>query len=692
MEEDNNFQKNLPSIEVKNSAVGFREMFPRKDRAGGSVIVPIGADNFQENIDYRRLSKTLVKRLWICAVSAIGMALLGFFVLDPLINDEETYTASTHLLYKEYKRDGGSFSVNTVKDMIVMAQNCQAARTLLNLDLSVEAIQGMCSVTINRKSNFLILSATTKTPELSKDLANTLGEMAVKNNLSFYKQKAENLRNNLRAQADSARLKAKQADDALIKFQSTYKIIDMQATRRMLIEAISSEEFRLKENENSLTAREVELKAARQELAITPKEISKTTKSQSYLTYELQVIQRKYIDMVSEYGAKNPKVLKIQQQMNRLKEALDLQNSEKDLTVQVKNPLYTALKLKETEILINLEKAVKIRVTYQNTLKEKQAFIQKLPELQVLYNRLIQHKADASILVETLDQKAREVEMAFRSPIADFEVYEPASDIAVNRKIPRHFFTMGGAAFGASFSFLILLFLGILDRRIVTRKEIEAYYKVPCLAAIPQLHEVEMKMINSPFSGHIQNMAEKMAQIIEGSGSQVISFCGAFSGEGKSSIANELSGYYSRLGLQTVYMDFDHRSNAFFENTMDISNFLDPSATNVDSLFTTHDNLSRAKFDFNDDMGDRLKTMGSTKLLEHLKEKYDVILLDSPGVLERDYSSTVNTMADHVVFVVKSGATRKSDIDKALRVLEDRGISPVGMVLNGLSSDYQEKI
>ncbi|MCH2204736.1 MAG: hypothetical protein MK132_02545 [Lentisphaerales bacterium] len=63
------------------------------------------------------------------------MALIGLFILDPLFNDDESYTASTHLLHKEYKREGGSFSVNTVKGMIIMSQNCKAVKTILNIDL-----------------------------------------------------------------------------------------------------------------------------------------------------------------------------------------------------------------------------------------------------------------------------------------------------------------------------------------------------------------------------------------------------------------------------------------------------------------------------------------------------------------------------------------------------------------------------
>lgn len=682
--------KDLPATQ-KESDVGFREMFPLKKGGGQSIRVPISAENFQENIDFKRFSKTIVRRLWVCIASAIVMGLVGFFVLDPVFNDDESYTASTHLLYKEYKRDDGSFSVNTVKDMIVMKQNCQAVKTVMNVDLSVDDIQRMSTVTVNRKSNFLVLSTTAKEADLARDIANTLGEMAVKNNLAFYRQKAENSRNSFRTQADAARLKAKEADAALVKFQSESGIVDMEITRRRLIESIANLEEKFKESDNQVTARKVELKAIQEELKITPKEISRSVQKQDFLVFEYQALKRKYIQLVAEYGDKNPKVLKVKEELDEIKKTIDLAEDENKDVLKEKNPQFSALKLKETEIQINLDKAVKINASVEKSLKEKQSFIQRLPELQIIFNRLLQEKKDADLLVETLDLKAREAELEYRSPKADFEVYESAREVTENRKVPKHFFTMVSTAFGGSLSFLIILLAGVLDRKIVTRKELESYYKAPCLAEIPTMHEAEMKMIDSPFSLYVQNMAEKMAQSIDGQGSQVISFTSTYGKEGKTAIINELTKYYSKLGLKSVYMNFDHRDNDFFENTMDVNNFLGSESGHFDDLLATHDNITEAKFDFSDGMRERVKSLGSQKLLSHLRDEYNIILLDSPGILEKDYSCNVNSIADHVVYVIRSGQDKKSDVDKALILLEDRGIVPLGMILNDVSSEYLER-
>ena len=268
-----------------------------------------------------------------------------------------------------------------------------------------------------------------------------------------------------------------------------------------------------------------------------------------------------------------------------------------------------------------------------------------MPKLQVKLEQLLKEKSELEKEVALYEEKSREVEVMFRSPVADFEVYETATEAIMNKQIPTTVFIGGGLIFGSVISFLLLLLIEIFDRRIYTQKELEANYNAACLAAIPQMHSAQISMLNSPLATYVQNMAEKLAQKVEHHGPNVLAFCSARGQEGKSTLAHELSKYYSRLGLKTVYMDFDHRSNDFFENTMDICSFLDPDK-NIDNLFATHDNLSKAKFEYSDGMHDYLKTMNSNKLIEKLKESHDVILIDSPGILDADYSCNAIALAD----------------------------------------------
>ena len=74
-----------------------------------------------------------------------------------------------------------------------------------------------------------------------------------------------------------------------------------------------------------------------------------------------------------------------------------------------------------------------------------------------------------------------------------------------------------------------------------------------------------------------------------------------------------------------------------------------------------------------------------------MKESHHVILIDSPGILDADYSCNAIALADEAVLVIKSGKNKKEDIDLAIKKLEDRGIFPVGMILNDVEKRFLEK-
>ena len=127
-------------------------------------------------------------------------------------------------------------------------------------------------------------------------------------------------------------------------------------------------------------------------MKIIPKEISSTVKKQDFLVFEYQALKRKYIELVSEYGENNHKVLKVKEELEKIKRSIETgEDSAKD-TLKARNQLYDALKLKETEIQINLDKSVKLNAAVGEIFKEKQAFVQRLPELQIIISRLQQEK------------------------------------------------------------------------------------------------------------------------------------------------------------------------------------------------------------------------------------------------------------------------------------------------------------
>jgi protein-tyrosine kinase len=69
-------------------------------------------------------------------------------------------------------------------------------------------------------------------------------------------------------------------------------------------------------------------------------------------------------------------------------------------------------------------------------------------------------------------------------------------------------------------------------------------------------------------------------------------------------------------------------------------------------------------------------------LLEELKEKYDMILFDSPPVIAVTDAAVLSTLLDGVVLVSSSGSTSREALQRAITLLENVKSRLIGGVLN----------
>jgi succinoglycan biosynthesis transport protein ExoP len=86
--------------------------------------------------------------------------------------------------------------------------------------------------------------------------------------------------------------------------------------------------------------------------------------------------------------------------------------------------------------------------------------------------------------------------------------------------------------------------------------------------------------------------------------------------------------------------------------------------------------------------------LGSTqmeRLLATLDETYDVAVIDSAPLLPVTDSAVLARLTGGTVLVIRAGDTHKAQVQQALRVLSTVGVSPHGIVLNGVAqSDASE--
>ena len=89
-------------------------------------------------------------------------------------------------------------------------------------------------------------------------------------------------------------------------------------------------------------------------------------------------------------------------------------------------------------------------------------------------------------------------------------------------------------------------------------------------------------------------------------------------------------------------------------------------------------------------MKELLKSKKMTQLIEQLKEKYEILIMDTPGVIETDYTINLVAMTALHIFIIGSSVVSKNVVNESLRDLAIAGLKPSGLILNRVSPIYIE--
>lgn len=77
-----------------------------------------------------------------------------------------------------------------------------------------------------------------------------------------------------------------------------------------------------------------------------------------------------------------------------------------------------------------------------------------------------------------------------------------------------------------------------------------------------------------------------------------------------------------------------------------------------------------------------LHSQQMSKILEHVKQEYDYVLLDSPPLLPVTDAQVISRYVDGVLLVISSGSVQRAHVKKAVSLLEMAGANVIGSILN----------
>jgi len=165
--------------------------------------------------------------------------------------------------------------------------------------------------------------------------------------------------------------------------------------------------------------------------------------------------------------------------------------------------------------------------------------------------------------------------------------------------------------------------------------------------------------------------------------------------DGKSTIAANLAIVLAQAGKKVLVIDLDLRKPTVHkkfgvENIKGFTNFLLGDAKLEDIVKTVAGipNLYiLTSGPLPPNPAELLGSQKMKKILEQLKDEYDVVVIDSPPVIPVTDAALLASIVDGVVLVLSQGQTRIDMAQKAVEQLKNVGARILGTVLNNVNTN-----
>lgn len=163
-------------------------------------------------------------------------------------------------------------------------------------------------------------------------------------------------------------------------------------------------------------------------------------------------------------------------------------------------------------------------------------------------------------------------------------------------------------------------------------------------------------------------------------------------GEGKSTTAGNIALSFAQADMQTVIIDCDLRKPSLHKkfkisNSVGLSDILigkEKIGAAIHSYNDTLDIITSGKIPPNP--AEMLGSKTMERLLLALKEKYDIIILDTAPLQAVTDAQILSIKADGVILVVRAQSTKKESVFQAKNLIGKVGGKILGTVLNGVEN------
>ena len=463
-----------------------------------------------EELDLMELMRILWRRRWLILglTLAAGIASYTASKLSTPI-----YEARTKILVLD-KTAGGLSIVSELggmpKNQVANYVEVLKSRSLLLAvskrlgfptdGASLKKLQGSLAVQPIQGTDAIEIRVQHEDRRQAQRIANTIVNCFLARNLRDNQEDARQAREFIEDQLEVVGERLRRAEEALVAYQKTARIVSPTEETRQAIE-------KLAEFEANRASLEIALASARARLAkieetltheertiISAKVLARNPVFERY-RQELSDLQAELAAALAQYTEKHPKVVALKAQIEKLQEDL---GREMETIVQSQTESLNPIRQAQLQEALALQAQITAdeagREALATQIARFDAKLATLPDKEMELARLTREKTSAEAIYTLLVTKKSEMEIAEHMRTADVRLIDPAYRPPKNAPVkPKTFLNVAVAVFLGFFVGTGLAFLlEYLDPSIKTRDEAVAALGLPVFGMIPS-HEVFRK-------------------------------------------------------------------------------------------------------------------------------------------------------------------------------------------------------
>jgi succinoglycan biosynthesis transport protein ExoP len=561
-------------------------------------------------------------------------------------------------------------------------------------------------------TRIVTVTASSPDPQYAAAYANSLVNEYIDSNLQSRWDAINAARQWLAQQLEQARTKLEQSEQRLQTFGESSHLL-------FTADKQSVDQDKLKEMQTALFEAEAERIGKQSQYQIansTPADsVPQVIDNQALNEYQekLADLRRQLADLTAEYTPEHPKVRHVQAQIDDVQRTF-LQERNNVIT-RIKNEYQAAL-MKE-RLLSNAYRD-QVEVVAQQTQNTNQYSIleRDVDTNRQLYNSLL--------------QKSREADTATALRGSNARIVDPAEPPMIPSKPNFMWNTLMGAMAGMLVGLGIIITQESLDRSFKQPGDSSSHLNIPELGVIPEqslMGTYGARRFGAPAAlasaaaGHrtgdsgveVVTWHDKSSVIAEsfrsavtsilhslenGTSPRVILVSSAIRGEGKTTIVSNLGITLAEINQKVLLIDGDMRKprlNEVFNlpNDWGLSDLLRENSSlrdcPIEALVkpTEMPEVSvLTSGPASENISNLLYSHRMLELLQRLRTEFDVILIDTPPMLDIADARILGRLADAAILVFRAGQTSRDTALAAKQRLTDDGIPVLGTILNAWDS------